>query len=254
MKPLILITNDDSYEARGIRTLIDVARSFGDVVVMAPMYNASGYSHSFTAMRPLRVRELHQEPGCSIYACDGTPVDCIKLAHEHYCPRQPELVLSGINHGSNASINVLYSGTMGAVVEASVLGMQAIGFSTIDHSPETDFTAAVPFVHRIIGEVLRNGLPNLVSLNVNFPVPANGIIKGMRVCRQASARWLDSYEKRMDPQGRPYYWITGRFECDDCSPDTDQWALQNDYVSIVPTTPDFTDFKALQQMARRFDG
>ncbi len=251
MKPLILITNDDGVDARGIRSLIDIARSYGEVVVMAPMCNASGSALSFTGMRPLRVETVSQESGCTIYACDGTPVDCVKIAQEHFCPRTPQLMLSGINHGSNASINILYSGTMGAVLEASMAGLQAVGFSLLDHSPDADFSPAEPYIRSVIDEVLHNGLPAQVSLNVNIPVPPDGQLRGMRVCRQSSARWADSYEKRVDPHGRPYFWLTGRFECDDNGPETDQWALENGYVSVVPTTPDHTDFRMLETMEKR---
>ncbi len=253
MKPLILITNDDGYNAKGIRTLLSVAREMGDVVVMAPSTNASGLAHSFTSARPLRVHTISTEPGCKIYSCDGTPVDCVKLAQEYFCPEPPRLILSGINHGSNSSINVLYSGTMGAVVEASVSGFNAIGFSLLNHSYNADFEPTIPFVRSIIANVLRNPLPDEVSLNVNFPVPADGIIRGLQVCRQSKARWIDSYEKRIDPHGKPYYWLTGEFQCDDCGKGTDQWALEHGYVSIVPTTPDHTDFRMIDQISQRFN-
>mgnify|MGYP002623000218 CR=1 FL=1 len=253
MKPLILITNDDGVYANGIRALISVAREMGDVVVMAPKSNSSGKAHSFTAERPLRVKEMSQEDGCLIYSCDGTPVDCVKLAQEYFCQRTPDLVLSGINHGSNSSINVLYSGTMGAVLEASVCGFQSIGFSLLNHSENADFEPVIPYVRSIISDVLENGLPEGVSLNVNMPVPTDGIIKGMKVCRQSHARWLDSYDRRIDPHGRPYYWLTGRFECEDMNSGTDEWALANGYVSIVPTSPDFTDFRMLDVMKTRFE-
>lgn len=246
MKPLFIITNDDGYNAKGIHALTDVARQLGDVVVMAPAGNASGQSHSFTATRPLRVNTISEEEGLSIYACDGTPVDCIKVCDQFYCPRRPSLVLSGINHGSNSSINVLYSGTMGAVLEASVAGFPAIGFSLLDHNPDADFGPALPFVRNIIEMVLQKGLPERVSLNVNIPVPTDGVIKGMKLCRQSVAKWLNSYERRIDPHGRPYYWIAGQFECDDNDEGTDQWALENGYVSIVPTTADFTAYSFLE--------
>ena len=252
MKPLILITNDDGYDAKGIGVLTRVARQFGDVVVMAPSCNASGLAHSFTSARPLRVRCINEEPGCVVYACDGTPVDCVKVAVEHFCHQRPQLLLSGINHGSNASINVLYSGTMGAVIEAAVMGIDAIGFSILDHSADADFEPSVPWIRTIIADVLDNGLPDEVSLNVNFPIPADGVIKGMKLCRQSHARWADSYEKRIDPQGRPYFWLTGRFECDDKNEGTDLWALGNGFVSIVPTKADHTDFQSLDTLEKRF--
>lgn len=248
MKPQILITNDDGYQARGIETLVSVAREFGDVLVMAPARNASGKALSFTAGRPLRVDTIHEEEGLRIYACDGTPVDCVKMAQEYFCSHEPDLVLSGINHGSNSSINMLYSGTMGAVIEASVCGLNAVGFSLLDHSADADFNPAIPFIRDIISYVLDKGLPKYVSLNANFPVPDDGIIKGVRVCRQSRARWDDSYERRIDPQGRPYYWLTGTFVCNDRSEGTDQWALENGYASVVPILSDNTDYNTIEKI------
>lgn len=254
MKPLILITNDDGVAAKGLRTLDEVAMEFGDVVVMAPEYNASGMSHSITSSRPLRVREVKQAPGLSVYCCDGTPVDSVKLAVEYFCPRRPDLVLSGINHGSNSSINVLYSGTMGAVIEASALGIDAIGFSLLNHNPEADFTPCIPFVRHIIGTTLeRGGLPLGISLNVNIPrLPADEI-KGIRVCHEAHAMWHDSFEKRTDPQGRPYWWLTGKFVCDNPPEASDVWALDHGYVSVVPIHPDFTHYPALHELDLMFN-
>jgi len=246
MRPLFLITNDDGYQSKGIQTLVNIANELGDVIVMAPERNSSGLAHSFTGSRPLRVYTVIEENSRKIYACDGTPVDCIKVCTEHFCPRKPDLVLSGINHGSNSSINVLYSGTMGAVIEASVSGLQAIGFSLLDFRPDADFGPSVPYVKKIIETVLEKGLPQQVALNVNIPVPDDGIIRGIKVCRQSHARWLDSYEKRTDPHGRPYYWLSGRFECNDNSEGTDQRALLDGYVSIVPTTTDYTHFMQMQ--------
>lgn len=259
MRPLFLITNDDGIFAKGLRTLVMAVRDLGDIVVMAPSRNASGSAHSFTASRPIRVESIDSAaflPGqeflasdkgarggadsLDIYACDGTPVDCVKVCMQYFCPRIPTLVLSGINHGSNSSINILYSGTMAAVLEASMSGLPAIGFSLLDHSPNADFSSSIPFIHSIVKTALDKGLPHGLSLNVNIPVPQDGVIKGVRVCRQAEARWLDSYERRIDPKGMPYFWIAGRFECLDKTDDTDQWALENGYISIVPTTFDFT--------------
>ncbi|MCR4931171.1 MAG: 5'/3'-nucleotidase SurE [Bacteroidales bacterium] len=253
MSPLFLITNDDGYGAKGIQTLIRVARELGDIVVMAPERNASALSHSLTSSRPLRVHTISEIEGSKVYLCDGTPVDCVKLCAENFCPRRPDLVLSGINHGSNSSINVLYSATMGAVLEAAVSGLPAIGFSLLDFSPDADFELSVPFVRSIIKKALENELPSKYALNVNIPVPADGKIKGVRVCRQSQARWVDSYERRVDPHGRPYYWLTGNFECDDISEDTDQWALQNGYVSIVPTTTDFTAMNLIEKIRKDYE-
>lgn len=249
MRPLILITNDDGYTSKGIRTLIDVALEFGEVIVMAPEHNASAKGLSLTTERPLRVREIQVKSGeWKVYACDGTPTDCLKLAYEHFCPRTPDLVLSGINHGSNSSINVLYSGTMGAVLEATMLGCTAIGFSLLNHSPEADFTPCEPYVRHIVGMVLQKGLPASVGLNVNIPRLPEGEIKGIRVCRQAQARWVDSFERRTDPRGRDYWWLTGKFDCPEPPQDTDEWALANGYVSVVPIHPDYTCREAIDNI------
>ena len=248
MKPLILITNDDGFAAHGLRVLDEVAMEFGDVIVMAPERNASGQSHSITSSRPLRVRDIKHDEGLDVYACDGTPVDCVKLAVEHFCPRRPAVVLSGINHGSNSSINVLYSGTMGAVIEATALGIDAIGFSLLNHNPEADFTPSIPYVRHIIGRVLEHGLPADTSLNVNIPRLAADQIRGIRVCHEARAQWLDSFERRVDPQGRPYWWLTGKFVCDNPPEASDEWALANGYVSVVPIHPDFTHYEALDEL------
>lgn len=245
MRPLFLITNDDGYEAKGLKELTEIARQLGEVVVMAPAGNASGQAHSLTTRRPLRVESISEEEGCRVYACDGTPVDCVKIGEQYFCPRKPRLVLSGINHGSNSSINVIYSGTMGAALEASLAGYEAIGFSLLDFNKDADFAPSRPYIRSIIEKVLERGLPHGVSLNVNIPVPEDGEIKGVRVCRQSEARWMEGYERRIDPRGRPYYWLAGRFECNDKEEDTDQWALESGYVSVVPTTTDFTAHEAI---------
>ncbi|MBR5777218.1 MAG: 5'/3'-nucleotidase SurE [Bacteroidales bacterium] len=252
MKPLILISNDDSVVAKGLKVLVDAVREFGDVVVMSTDLNASGKSHALTTNQPLRVRSVHSEPGLDIYACNGTPADCVKLAEAFFCSRKPSLVLSGINHGSNASINVIYSGTMGATIEASINGFPAVGFSLLNHSADADFAACVPIVKTIVADVLKNGLPEMTSLNVNIPNLPYSEIKGMRVCRQAKASWADSYEKRTDPNGRDYWWLTGEFICNDNAEDTDIWALDNGYVSIVPTRPDFTSHSAIEHLQQRY--
>ena len=245
MRPLILITNDDGVEAPGIKALTGVAREFGDVVVVAPRNNASCLSHSLTTQRPLRVYEVTKEEGLEVYSCDGTPADCVKLGVPHFCTRKPDLVLSGINHGSNSSINVLYSGTMGAAIEASILGLNAIGFSLLSHNHQTDLTPCLPYVRRITSHVLEHGLPEYVSLNVNIPHIAADEIKGIRICHEAKAQWLDSFEQRVDPRGQRYWWLTGKFVCDNPEEDSDEWALTNGYVSVVPVNADFTAYKAI---------
>lgn len=252
-KPMILITNDDGFAAKGLRVLDEIAQDFGDVVVMAPESNASGMSHSLTTNRPLRVRTIKESEGLNVYACDGTPVDCVKMAVEHFCHKTPDLVLSGINHGSNSSINIIYSGTMGAVIEAALIGLPSIGFSLLDHSANADFSGGIPHIKSIILEVLEHGLPKFVSLNVNIPNIPSSEIKGTQVCRAAHAMWSDSLEERTDPHGRPYWWMTGKFICNDNQPGTDEWALENGYVSIVPIHPDFTLDNVIPDLRKRFN-
>lgn len=247
MKPLFLISNDDGYQSAGLHHLVRVAEELGDVVVMAPDRNASGLSSSITTGRPLRVRTVGGD-GQQLFACDGTPADCVKMGLEHFCPRRPNLVLSGINYGSNASINVIYSGTIGAVLEACLDGFAAIGFSVLSHSAETDFEACVPTIRHILRQVLSRPLPAGAGLNVNIPRLPAGEIKGIKVCRQAKASWVDSLERRTDPLGRPYWWMTGKFVCDDPREDTDEYALRQGYASVVPIRPDFTDLSALETM------
>lgn len=251
MRPLILISNDDGYQAKGLHALIGVSREFGDVVVMSTELNASAKSMSLTTTMPLRVRQVTKEKttdklgNLAVYASNGTPADCIKVAIEHYCPRRPDLVVSGINHGSNASINVLYSGTLGAALEAVTNGYPAIGFSILDHSADADFSLCEPFVRQIIALAIEKGLPDNICLNVNFPYNRQGSIKGMKVCRASRAMWTNSYEKRIDPLGKDYFWLTGKFVCDDHGEGTDQWALENGYASIVPLRPDYTAKESL---------
>ena len=253
--PLILITNDDGYAAKGINALIEVAREMGDVIVMAPEANASAKSHSLTTTMPLRVRQMWSEDerqrdgqllhSVTVYACNGTPTDCAKLGTEHFSPRRPDLVLSGINHGSNASINVIYSGTMGAALEAVTNGYASIGFSLLDHHYDADFTPCLPYVRQLMQYALVKGLPDGVGLNVNFPETRLAPYKGVKVCRSARASWTDSFERRTDPHGHPYWWLTGKFVCNDNGPDTDQWALEHGYVSVVPVRPDYTDLPSV---------
>ena len=248
MKPLILISNDDGVNAKGLRRLSEVALEFGDVIVMSTERNASGQSHSITTTRPLRAHEVRKADGLSVYCCDGTPADCIKLATEHFCPRQPDLVLCGINHGSNSSINVHYSGTLGAVLEAALLGFPAIGFSLLSHSPEADFEPGIPYIRHIIDEVLQHGLPEDTSLNVNIPRTEIDGINGVKICHEARSCWTDSFEKRIDPRGVPYWWLTGKFVCDNPPETSDEWALAHNYISVVPIHINMTNYTAINQL------
>ncbi|MEN9512067.1 MAG: hypothetical protein RLZZ370_1886 [Bacteroidota bacterium] len=246
-KPLILISNDDGITAPGIKALVEVMQEIGEVIVVAPDKPQSAMGHAITINQPLRLTKVDQFPGVVSYQCTGTPVDCVKLAIDKLLTRKPDLMVSGINHGSNASINVIYSGTMSAAVEAAIDGMPAIGFSLCDYRWDADFEVVKPYVRRIALEYLRNGLPYGTLLNVNLPVPEGGI-KGVKVCRQAVAKWKEDFDERLDPFNRKYYWMTGRFVNMDKGEDTDEWALAHGYVSIVPTQFDLTDHSRISAL------
>jgi 5'-nucleotidase len=244
-KPLILVSNDDGITAPGIAALISVAKEFGDVLVVAPDKPQSAMGHAITINQPIRLTQMDLYDGVTAYQCTGTPVDCVKIAIDKLLPRKPSLMVSGINHGSNSSINVIYSGTMSAAVEASIDGMKAIGFSLCDYSWNANFEVAKPFIRKIIAGILANELPYGTLLNVNIPVPEDGEIKGIKVCRQAQAKWKEDFDKRKDPFGRDYYWMTGNFVNLDHGDDTDEWALKHGYVSVVPTMFDLTDHRRI---------
>jgi 5'-nucleotidase len=244
-KKLILVCNDDGITAPGIRNLIEVAREFGDVVVVAPDKPQSAMGHAITINATLRVHPMRSD-GILEYACSGTPVDCIKLAVNKILHRKPDLLVSGINHGSNASINVIYSGTMSAAMEGAMEGIPSIGFSLLDHSIDADFSAAKHYARIIIGQALNDQMPDGICLNVNIPNVSTEMIQGIKVCRQARANWEEEFDERKDPNGKPYYWLTGVFKNFDEGVDTDIWALDNNYVSIVPCQFDITAHKSLE--------
>lgn len=247
--PLILVTNDDGITAPGVRALIDVMKELGRVVVVAPDKPQSAMGHAITINNTLYLQKTSL-PGADIeeYACSGTPVDCVKMAVSELLEQKPDLCVSGINHGSNSSINVIYSGTMSAAVEAAIEGIPAIGFSLQDFDWNADFESVKPFVRRIASEVLNNGLPQGVLLNVNFPKLPYDAVKGVKVCRQAKAMWIEKFDKRQNPSGRDYYWLTGEFVNMDRGEDTDEWALDNGYVSVVPVHYDMTAHQAIAQL------
>ena len=248
-KPLILVTNDDGITAPGVRTLIDVMSQLGDVVVVAPDKPQSAMGHAITINSTLYLNKISAENAAiTEYSCSGTPVDCVKMAVSEILKRKPDLCVSGINHGSNSSINVIYSGTMSAAVEAGIEGIPAIGFSLQDLDWNADFEPVRPFVEKIASEVLKNGLPDGVLLNVNFPKLPFVEIKGIKVARQAKALWIEKFDKRESPSGRNYYWLTGEFVNQDKGVDTDEWALDNGYVSLVPVQFDLTAHHAMQQL------
>ena len=248
-KPLILVTNDDSIVAPGIRALIEVMKELGDVVVVAPDSPQSAMGHAITINNTLKLEKVHLDKELEQeYSCSGTPVDCVKIAVNEILKRKPDLCVSGINHGSNSSINVIYSGTMSAAVEAGIEGIPAIGFSLLDYSWDADFEQIKAHVKQIASKVLKNGLPEGVILNVNFPKLSKDEIKGVKICRQAKAMWQEEFDKRTNPQGKEYYWLTGKFVNLDKGTDTDEWALENGYISIVPVQFDLTAHHAMQQL------
>lgn len=242
----ILVTNDDGINAPGIRFLIDIAKEFGEVIVMAPDKGQSATSHSITFADPLRIKTIVETEDYKEYCCNGTPVDCIKLAENVKLTELPDLVVSGINHGSNASINVIYSGTMAAVIEACIDEIPAIGFSFDSYSSKLDFEPARPFMKNIIRGILEKGMPKDVCLNVNIPDTKE--LKGVKVCKQAKASWKEGFDTRTDPRGGDYHWLTGRFEVEDNSEGTDLHAIENGYLSVVPVQVDLTAHKAINDL------
>lgn len=248
-KPLILVTNDDGIVAPGIKALIAVMKTIGDVVVVAPDSPQSAMGHAITINSTLHIDKINiDDEVLEAYSCSGTPVDCVKLGVHEILKRKPDICVSGINHGSNSSINVIYSGTMSAAVEAGIEGIPAIGFSLLDYNWNADFEAVKDFVKTITLQVLQNGLPKGVVLNVNFPKQKKENIKGIRICRQAKASWIEEFDKRTNPQGKEYYWLTGRFVNEDSGEDTDEWALENNYVSVVPVQFDLTAHEVIQNL------
>lgn len=248
-KPLILVTNDDGITAPGIRNLIELMNEMGEVVVVAPDSPQSAMGHAITINSTLHCEKIKVTDGPQIeYSCSGTPADCVKLAVNELLDRKPDLCVSGINHGSNSSINVIYSGTMSAAVEAGIEGIPAIGFSLLDFNWNADFKPLRKYIQQITREALKNGIPKDVVLNVNFPKLKEKDIKGIKICRQAKASWVEEFDKRTNPMGREYYWLTGTFINEDKGEDTDEWALKEGYISIVPTQFDLTAHHSIQQL------
>ena len=248
-KPLILISNDDGVTAKGINELIKYLQPLGEIVVMAPDSPRSGAGCALTVTQPVRYQLVKQEPGLTIYACSGSPVDCIKLAIHAILDRKPDLVVAGINHGDNSGTNVHYSGTMGAVFEGCLKGIPSIGYSLCDHSSDADFSATEEYVQKIAKMVLSDGLPPLICLNVNFPnIP---YIKGIKVCQQALGQWTQEWEpcpRRFDDK---YFWLTGEFVCHE--PDnekTDNWALAHGYAAVTPTKLDVTAYGFIGELKK----
>ncbi len=249
-RPLILVTNDDGITAPGIRALIRVMNELGDVFVVAPDSPQSGMGHAITINNALYCDTVIIDKNApqQEYSCSGTPVDCVKMASRELLGRKPDLCVSGINHGSNSSINVIYSGTMSAAVEAGIEGIPAIGFSLLDYGMDADFEPSKKYIKTIVSNVLNNGLPKGVVLNVNIPKLPEKDIKGIKICRQANGHWKGELDRRVNPTGRAYYWLSGTFINEDEGEDTDEWALQNGYISIVPTQFDLTAHQCIQEL------
>lgn len=242
--PTILVVNDDGITAPGIKALMDVMKEIGHVVVVAPDTPQSGMGHAITIGKPLRLDKIDLYDGVEMYKCSGTPVDCVKLAvTKIFKGKKPDLCVSGVNHGLNNAINVLYSGTMSAAVEGAIESIPSIGFSLDDYTWDADFTHCTKYIKQIALQVLKNGLQAGTLLNVNFPNVAN--IKGFKICRQANAKWTEEFDERMDPYKRKYYWISGVLENNDQGEDTDIWALEHHYASIVPVQFDLTAHHAI---------
>jgi len=246
-RPLILVVNDDGITSPGIMSLIEVAKTFGEVVVVAPDKPQSGMGHAITLDDILSIKEVDIE-GVKAYACGGTPVDCVKIAVNKLLPRKPDLIVSGVNHGSNSSINVIYSGTMSAALEGYLEEIPSVGFSLLNHSIDADFTASKYIANHIIKQLLSNNYPTGICLNVNIPNVPKDLIAGVKICRQAKGNWEEDYDERTDPMGRTYYWLTGKFVIEDDGTDTDEWALKNNFVSVVPVQEDITAYKLINDI------
>lgn len=247
-KPFILISNDDGYQAKGINSLVDMIRDMADILVCAPESGRSGMACAFSANEPLVLVPQKQEEGLEVWSCNGTPVDCVKLALEELCKeRRPQMVIGGINHGDNASVNAHYSGTMGVTLEGCMKYISSLAFSLCTHDWFADFEPLRPYIRKIVRKVLDDGLPKGVCLNVNFPVVDQ--FKGVRVCRMASGTWDNEVVKCRHPRGYDYWWMVGRYNNDEPeAEDTDNWALRHGYVAITPTKIDITSYEMIEQM------
>jgi 5'-nucleotidase len=254
-RPLILVSNDDGITSKGIFTLVEAMKTLGDVLVVAPDSPQSGMGHAITVGETLRLEESFIFDGVKAYQCSGTPADCVKIARHFVLKdkRQPDIVVSGINHGSNTSISVLYSGTMSAAIEGAIEGTPAIGFSLCDYAHDADFSHTIEPVIHITRQVLAKGLPKGVALNVNFPPKRHEPLKGIRICRQANAKWVEVFDERYDPNGRRYFWMAGNFVNFDKGEDNDEWAIANNYVSVVPCQFDLTAHSAIPILNEEWD-
>jgi len=246
-RPLILISNDDGFRAKGINSLMEMLRPLADIIVCAPDGPRSGYSCAFSAEIPLKLKLQHQEPGLEVWSCNGTPVDCVKMALDNIVDRRPDMIVGGINHGDNSSVNSHYSGTMGVVLEGCMKYIPSVAFSLCDHRADADFEPMRSVVVDMTKRVLKEGLPQGACLNVNFPVSYP--YKGVKVCRMAMGRWVNETEKCHHVRGYAYWWMAGDYVSDEPdAEDSDRWALNHGYVAITPTQIDVTHYALLEQM------
>lgn len=253
-RPVILITNDDGITAPGIRSLVEAVQDLGEIAVVAPDKPQSGMGHAITIGVPLRLNKVDDLfEGIEAWQTSGTPVDCVKLAVDKILHKKPDICLSGINHGANHSINVIYSGTMSAAMEASIEGIPSIGFSLLDYRFEADFTAAKYYVHKIVKSLLQRKMNKHFLLNVNIPAMPLELMNGIKVCKQAYAKYDEDFDERLDPHGKKYYWLTGEFVNFDKAEDSDVWALEHNYVSVVPVQFDLTNYKLKQELEKNWD-
>ena len=243
-RPLLLISNDDGYQAKGIQELVKMLSDYGDILVCAPDSARSGYACAFSCTTPLTLTLQEKRPGVEVWSCNGTPVDCVKMALAELCPRRPDMVIGGINHGDNGSVNTHYSGTMGVVLEGCMKYIPSVAFSLCDHRDDADFEPLRPLIRQVTERVLSDGLPQGVCLNVNFPLVET--FKGVRVCRMAKGTWGNEVTKCHHPRGYDYWWMVGTYTNDEPeAEDTDNWALNHGYVAITPTQIDVTAYSAL---------
>ncbi len=255
MRPLILISNDDCYQANGINSLIDMVKDYGDVLACVPDGPRSGQACAFSATMPLTLTLQHKEDGVEVWSCNGTPVDCVKMALANLCPRKPDIVIGGINHGDNASVNTHYSGTMGVVLEGCMKYIPSVAYSLCDYRADADFSPMEPYVRDITRRVIENGMPQGVCLNVNFPVMEEGrAYKGVKVCRMSRGTWFNETMRYHHPRGYDYWWMVGHYQNDEPeAEDTDRWALDHGYVAITPTQIDVTAHQYLHEFKQAFE-
>jgi 5'-nucleotidase len=246
---LFLITNDDGIHARGLDALIKLVQPYGKVMVIAPEDGQSGMSHAITVKYPIRLKKVDEQKNLVVYSSNGTPVDCVKLALSKLVDRKPDMILAGINHGSNSSSSIIYSGTMAAAMEGCINGIPSMGFSLLDYSLDANFGSIIKYAKIILESALENGIPPDTCLNVNFPVNTYQKIKGIRICRQNKGVWKEEFDQRLDPMKRDYFWLTGEFmNLEPKAEDTDEWALHHNYISIVPVHVDLTAYRVMDQL------